>query len=251
MREAILLARFTFLQGIKDRFFTGLLVLLFFTFMIGQYIGLLSLADPVKVVTDLGTSSITFLALALILFFAITFIYREKEEGMLHIILSRPVSRSQYLAGRFTGFLLLLIPFFATGFLMLTALEFLLYSRTYPAVHWIALALFLKFSVVLAFAMLSSVFFSEQITAFLATISFYVVCQLSHQAVMIVSQNGNPWATRITIFVERALPSFEIYKPFKFAQASLLYKATASAYSLLYILAFLLLASAILQRKEI
>ncbi len=251
MRKTTLLARFTLIQGIKERFFVGLLVLLVFTFALSQYIGILSLANPVKVVTDLGTSSITFLALALILFFAITFLYKEREEGMLLLILSRPVSRVQYLVGRFTGFLLLLAPFLAVSFLLLAGLQMTIYSRVYQGLQWIPVALFLKFSVVLAFAVLSSVFFTEQITSLLATISFYVVCQLSHQATLIASQSSNPFAAKITLMVERILPSFELYKPFKFAQAPLEYKLLLLLYSLLYIVAFIILAAALLERKDI
>ena len=251
MGKVLCLAWFTFVQGIKERFFAGLLILLLLAFLVSEYIGLLSLADPVRVVTDLSTSCISFLTLALTLFFAITFLYKEREEGMLHLILSRPLSRSQYLMGRFAGFLLLLVPFLTLGFLLLYLMLLLFYGRGFPGLGWLGVALFLQFSVVLAFAVLSSVFFSEQITALLATISFYVVCQLSHQAALIVKQGGEAVAQRVTLLVERVLPSFALYDPFEFSSASAAYKATLLAYTALYVAAFLLMAAALLERKDI
>jgi len=239
------------LQGVKERFFMGLLILLLFAFFGGEYIGLLSLADPVKVVTDLGTSSITFLALVLTLFFAITFLYKEREEGMLHLILSRPVSRTTYLTGRFLGFLLLLAPFLAIGFLVLEGMLLLLYGRGYPGIGWLPVALFFQFTVVLAFAVLSSTFFTGQITALLATLSFYVVCQLSHQAALIARQSNNPLTAKVTVMVERILPSFALYQPFWFASAAGEDKFMVLLYTVLYTLAFLALAAAVLEKKEI
>ena len=251
MGKVISLARFTLLQGLKERFFVGLLVLLLFAFAAVEYLGLLSLSDPVKVVTDLGTSSITFLSLALILFFAITFLFKEKEDGMLHLILSRPVSRPRYLIGRFLGFLLLLLPFVAAGFLLLGATLLLLYHRAYPGMAWLAVAVSLELTVVLAFAVLASVFFSGQVTALLGTISFYVVCQLSHQAAIIARQGNTPVAVRITLLVERVLPSFALYQPFALAQAPAGYKAMLVLYTVIYSVAFLAMAAAILERKEL
>ncbi len=251
MGKIISLARFTVLQGIKERFFVGLLILLLFAFLGGEYIGLLSLADPVKVVTDLGTSSITLMALILTLFFAITFLYKERETGMLHLILSRPVSRSGYLIGRFLGFLLLLAPFLVIGFLVLEGMLVLLYGRGYPGIGWLPVALFLQFTVVLAFAVLSSTFFTGQITALLATLSFYVACQLSHQAALIARQSHNPLTAKLTTLIERVLPSFALYQPFRFASLPLQQKLLILLYTGLYTMAFLALAVAVLEKKEI
>lgn len=251
MTEIVSLARFTFAQGVKERFFTGLLALLLFAFLVSEYIGMLSLADPVKVVTDLGTSCTTLLSLALTLFFTITFLYKEREEGMLHLILSRPISRPRYLVGRFLGFLLLLAPFLVVGFGVLYGLLVLLYGRGYPGMEWLPVAVFLKFTVVLSFAVLSSVLFTGQVTALLATLSFYVVCQLSHQAATIVRQGNNPVATRLTLLIERILPSFTLYQPFRFATAPLGYKLALLVYSLLFSGAFLLVAAALLERKDV
>lgn len=76
-----------------------------------------------NILTVLGLYAVQFLAAFLALFLAVGSISSEIDSGMLHAVLARPITRAQYLLGRWLAFTGLLVIYIVTmaGALMLIA----------------------------------------------------------------------------------------------------------------------------------
>lgn len=76
-----------------------------------------------NILTVLGLYAVQFLAAFLALFLAVGSISAEIDSGMLHAVLARPITRAQYLFGRWLAFVGLLVTYIVTmaGSLLLVA----------------------------------------------------------------------------------------------------------------------------------
>jgi Cu-processing system permease protein len=84
-------------------------------------VGAYTAKNQLRVVSDLGAAAISLYAIIVAVVLGATSLYRELELKTLFPILARPVSRTEYLAGKYFGTLLLLLVFVAanTGIVLL------------------------------------------------------------------------------------------------------------------------------------
>src|SRR5438034_8112913 len=75
------------------------IVLIVFSWITGQ----LTVGDELKIIKDIGQSSIHFFGVLITIFIGMGLIFREMEKRTIYLILSKPVSRTQFLLGKFTG----------------------------------------------------------------------------------------------------------------------------------------------------
>ncbi|MFH2057806.1 MAG: hypothetical protein ABIJ59_02780 [Pseudomonadota bacterium] len=62
-----------------------------------------------KVAVDMGLSTVSFSGLILIFFFSINMMSNDIEKKTIYLILSRPISKSEYIIGKYTGLSLVII----------------------------------------------------------------------------------------------------------------------------------------------
>ena len=65
--------------------------------------------DLGKVAVDMGLSTVSFSGLILIFFFSINMMSNDIEKKTIYLILSRPISKPEYILGKFTGLSLVII----------------------------------------------------------------------------------------------------------------------------------------------
>ncbi len=115
MKRIYQLALLTFKEGIKERALYGisiialvmLLATIIFTGLFGHELG--------KVIVDLTLSTIAFAGLLLTFFVNINLIAKDIDKRTIYCVLSKPISRTEYILGKYAG--LMLIVFFALTFL--------------------------------------------------------------------------------------------------------------------------------------
>jgi ABC-type transport system involved in multi-copper enzyme maturation permease subunit len=97
------LAKYTVRLYIKERVL--LIVLLFgFILMISSYIlSPLAVGAQQKIVVDVGLALVSILGILLIILFGASSFYRERERGILSALLAKPVSRVDFLLGKYLG----------------------------------------------------------------------------------------------------------------------------------------------------
>lgn len=150
--KAFLIAQNTFREAIRDRVLTGLLVAGFAVLLLTQPLTLLALGEGLRLTADMGLAAVSLLGLLAILMVGSHLVAKELERRTIFNLLSRPVSRSTYLVGKWLGLAGALAVFAALLGAALVGLLFLLGAR--HAVGVIAPALYLT---VLELALLAAV----------------------------------------------------------------------------------------------
>jgi ABC-type transport system involved in multi-copper enzyme maturation permease subunit len=103
MNNVWILARNSWQENVRGKFFALSLVFAALILYISVLLGALAADQETRVLYDFGLSFIELMGLAGALYGATTVIMRELETKTIYMILTRPVSRGQYLMGRFLG----------------------------------------------------------------------------------------------------------------------------------------------------
>ena len=101
------LAYITFKEGIKNRAIFGIFIMV--VLMLAAVVTLTNLfmRDIVKVAADLSLATISFSGLLMTLFIGTNLLAKDIDKRTIYMVISRPVSRAQYLIGKFLGLFLL------------------------------------------------------------------------------------------------------------------------------------------------
>lgn len=172
------LATNTMREAIRSRV---LYTLLFFAVLLigtGVLVSTLSYVEGQRILQSVGLAAIRLFGAAIAVFIGVGLIYREVERRTIYTILSKPISRAEFLLGKYLGLV-------ATIWLQLAimAVAFVAVSLLAgaPLPHQIALAFLLagiEFAVIVAFATLFSAFTTPMLASFF-TAGLYAVGHLS------------------------------------------------------------------------
>lgn len=105
----------TYREAVRARVLHGLFGLAIATGAYALVVGQFALRDTLRVVSDLGSASISLYAIVVAIVLGATSLYREIELKTIFPILARPIRRSEYLVGKYLGTLLTLAVFVAAN----------------------------------------------------------------------------------------------------------------------------------------
>src|ERR1035438_6397471 len=108
MRKILAIARYTFVEIFRNKVYYVLLLFSAVMIVSTLLLGALGGEQRNRIILDLGLASIELFSLLIAVFAAVTLVLEEMESRTLYLILSRPVARYQFVAGRFLGLILLL-----------------------------------------------------------------------------------------------------------------------------------------------
>ena len=165
------IARFTFLEAVRNRLFyltlAGLVIVLGLT----EFVGELAITEADSIQATLIAAGMRVFAVSTVSLFVITSLVREFADKGVDLIASMPIPRSSYFFGKFLGFFALaLVIVLATG-LLLT-----LYAPLQSVVFWL-LSLSCELSIVIALSLLCLFTFSNVTVAFMAVAGFYLLAR--------------------------------------------------------------------------
>jgi Cu-processing system permease protein len=105
----------TYREAVRARILFGLFALAFATAGYSLVVGAYTLHDQLRVVSDLGAASISLYGVITAVVLSSTSLYRELELKTIYPVLARPVSRTEYLLGKFLGTVLTMLVFIAAN----------------------------------------------------------------------------------------------------------------------------------------
>jgi ABC-type transport system involved in multi-copper enzyme maturation permease subunit len=233
-----------------------LYVLVFFALvMIGTsaLLATLSYVERERILQDVGLGAIRFFGAAIAIFMGVGLIHREVERRTIYTILSKPVTRAQFLAGKYLGLV-------ATLWLQLAIMvaAFVLASLASGAPlgsgHAIALVLIaLELAVVVAFATL----FSSFATPFLAacySLGLYLVGHLTRDLRGLGASSDSELVQQVTTWIHRVFPDLAALNRSIEAVHGLPIPLTEAGWALLagvaWCLGFLLVAVLVFERRD-
>jgi len=233
-----------------------LYILVFFSLvMIGTSVVLatLSYVERARILQDVGFAAIRFFGAAIAIFMGVGLIHREVERRTIYTILSKPVTRAHFLAGKYLGLV-------ATLWLQLAIMvvAFVLVSLASHAElgagHAIALGLVaIELAVVVAFATL----FSSFATPFLAacySVGLYLVGHLTRDLRALGASADSDAVEQVTLWIHRVFPDLSALNRSIEAVHGLAIPAPEVGWALLmgaaWCLGFLLVAVVVFERRD-
>ena len=101
--KVVIIAKNTFLELVRDRVIYGILVFAFLLVLMSLVVAQLSYVESQRILMDLGLAGLEVSALILSVFLGATIVFREVEKRTVLTLFARPVSRGQFLLGKFFG----------------------------------------------------------------------------------------------------------------------------------------------------
>lgn len=120
MKKVWTLAYTTFQELIREKFFVVGLVMAFLLVSLSYLLGSLSFYEQTRILFNIGTLGIELVLIGLALFSGSSLIHKEIELRTCQIILTRPLSRTLFLLGKWSGLLIfVLVTTVLLGFVLL------------------------------------------------------------------------------------------------------------------------------------
>ena len=101
----------TYRESVRARILLGLAGVAFAVAFYSLVVGAFTLKNAPRVVSDLGSASISIFSVAVAVIIGATSLHRELEQKTIFPILARPIRRSEYLVGKYLGTLLTIAVF--------------------------------------------------------------------------------------------------------------------------------------------
>jgi len=266
MTAVRLVASAVFRESVRDRVPMSIVVFAVLLMAASYLISQLTAGQDMKIIKDLGLAALSIFGLLIAVFIGIGLLSKEVERRSIYALLAKPVSRDQFLVGKYLGLLLTLFVnlsamtmayFGVLAVMNLVAAESLRAAWPTPAVDarlFIAIVLiFGELMIVTAVALFFSTFSSPLLSALL-TLGLWVAGHFNadfRNFTTVVDQPVAVYLARVLYYVLPNLAPFDV-------KAEVVYGAPVSTshvlltlgYAIVYVVAILLAAIAIFRRRD-
>jgi ABC-type transport system involved in multi-copper enzyme maturation permease subunit len=99
----VTLAENTVREAVRSRLFYTLLFLAFVLILTGVLVSTLSYVESERIVQDVGLAAIRLLGIGIAIFLGVGLIHNEIDRRTIYTILSKPVSRAEFVLGKYLG----------------------------------------------------------------------------------------------------------------------------------------------------
>jgi ABC-type transport system involved in multi-copper enzyme maturation permease subunit len=249
LRTAGIVAWNTFQDNLRSRYYLICLVFGAVVLYVSLLLGLLAADQEVRVVLDFGLSLIELLGLAAAVYGAATTILREMETKTIYLILTRPVSRVQYLVGRYLGLLL------STAAVMLVMAALHLAILFWKGWSWSPLYLssilasFLKLAVTAALTLFLSLAASSVLTGLVVALILWTLGHFLPEIRFMIRWTSQGAVTVPLTALSYVIPDLQLLN-LRDAWTRPVALGKPLAYALCYAAAWVSLAALRLRRKE-
>lgn len=251
MRIIFVVSWNTFREWMREKFFWVAVALSFLLLSMSVVLGQLTFTEEQKILMDFGLSAIEISLLFVAAFSGSYVVSKEIDKQTCLLLLSRPMSRSQFLLGKWLGLVELCFLLFATCsfvlWLLLETEENLLFLM-------IALSIFCKCLVILGFALMTS-FFVRPIIGLLASLSLYLIGHWLSDLAYFANRSHSQWYIFFSDALGYIVPQFYRFnwKSYYFLEKGIdtsIYQSMGLHY-LAWILICLFIADQAFRRKDI
>jgi len=247
-------ARNTFRETVRDRIFY--IVAVFGLILIGSSAVLspLTIGAQGKIVADVGLGAMAMFGLLVVVLVGSNMLRKELDKQTIATILTKPVTRRQYLLGKFCGLTMTLLSMLVVMSILFVII--LLICRVTPHPRFLAafFLTFLELTLINAAVLLFSTFVSPTLAA-VFTLCFFVIGHLSESLMEFGQVMGSRLQILVTKIIYYVIPNLEVFNirsavvhgdPISFSHLLL-----ATLYCGAYTALLLILAGAIFSRREL
>lgn len=204
------IALHTFKQSVRDKVLYNLIAFALLLTGAAILFGQISIGVQRIILVNLGLSAIAVFGLLMAIFIGISLVWREIDHRTLYNVLSKPVARWEFIAGKYLGLLLTLVvntAIMTAGFYL--ALLYLDHRSlpgdlaAFEAIYFILLELALIVGVALLFSCISSPVLSA-----VFTFCTYVIGNLTSDIRWFGHESGSWALAKVTTLLYYVLPNF-------------------------------------------
>lgn len=266
MRAISWIAVAVFKESVRDRVLYNLVLFAVLLISSSYLLGQLTAGQDVKIIKDLGLAATAVFGLFIAIFIGIGLVSKEVDRRSVYALLSKPISRPQFIAGKYAGLVLTLAVNVAV---MTVAIYVVLAYMNWAATpemraSWDApgvdprmlkavFLIFIELMLITAVALFFSTFSSPILSAAF-TFGLYVVGQFNADLKnfdQIVDSRPAVWLARGVYHVVPDLSAFDVkLEVVHGLPVEMGYLAANAAYGLAYIAALLLGATLIFWRRD-
>jgi Cu-processing system permease protein len=257
VRKIAALAAVAVREALRQKLAVNLLIFALALLTATVTISMLTFGEQYRIIANLGLSAMEVFGTLIATFLGAGIIAREVERRSVYPVISKPVSRAQYVAGRYLGLvatttLNLLVMAIVFGVVLAVYLHGPGFLRDTPFLL-VVLSLAIQFAMVGAVATFFSSFSTTTLSA-IFTLSFVVAGHLSSDLIRYWSQRG-PAARAMGKLAYVLVPNLEALD----LKEAMVYKDPVSAsfawtglgYGVLWSAAVVLLAAAVFSRRDL
>ena len=164
----------TFRESARNKMFYLLVFFGILFALSSKLISFLTLGDSLKVLKDTGLAAINFFCVLIAIFTGINLVYKEIEKRTVYNILSKPVSRDEFIIGKFLGLALTMLVALASMAVIFFFFVALSGGGFDLRIILYFFMLFLELLVIVAISLLFSSF-TTPILSFIFTVSLYLI----------------------------------------------------------------------------
>ncbi len=253
MMRILAIATNTYREAVRDKILYALLLVAMALMCGAALVAELTIGEYGRVLKDLGLAGINAVGLVIAVFVGIGLVWKELERKTIYTIASKPISRWEFLLGKYLG----LVGTLATEVVMMSAGLAVVLAWTGVSVDWVVIPalwlLFVELLVVTAIALLFGSFTTPTLaTAF--TLAITLIGRSTASLVEVAAATQHQLLQQIAGLLYTILPDLRTFnlrpeaasgRPVEWE-----FVAYATGYGLLWTAVFLTLATLIFQRRD-
>jgi Cu-processing system permease protein len=266
MRTVAHVAVNVFRESVRDKVLYNLVVFAVLLMAASYLIGQLTAGQDIKIIKDLGLAAIATFGLLIAVFIGIGLVWKEVERRSIYSLLAKPITRSQFIVGKYCGLVLTL----AVNVTVMVVAWYLVLSYMATSVPpatralWAAPAadpamlsavalIFVELMLVTALALFFSTFSSPFLSAGL-TLGLWVVGHFNadlrnFQAV--VESPAAAWLARALYYVLPNFSAFDVkYQVVHALPVPPSYFASTALYGAVYVVLLIVASVAVFSRRD-
>ena len=254
--RTIAIARNAFREAVRDRVLYNLVLFVLLLTGAAIFIGELSGGQERKIIVDLGLSAMLLFGVFIAIFVGVGLVYKEIERRTIYTIFAKPVTRGEFIVGKYLGLCLtLLVNVVVMGTGVSLALIYVrrgwdpLSLSIWPAILLIYLELMILTGVALLFSSFSSPALSALLTFFI-----FIIGHFSADLKGLATSMGGTaarWLFGGLYYLLPNLANLSYITPAAHGQVpNVAHVAAAVLYSLIYVVVILSVATLIFSRRN-
>lgn len=253
MRQVAVIALNTFRENLRDKILYNLL--LFAMLLIGTSVLLadLTVMEHHKLVTDMGLAAINLIGVIIAIFVGIGLVSKEIERRTVYTIMARPISRTQFILGKYLGLVLTLLINVVIMLVVYLATLWLYRAPVHAGLLQAVALIFVELLLVTALALFFSTFSTATLSATL-TLGLYVIGHLTNDLKGLAEQSKSEMVQAVMTGLYYLCPNLEALNVKGQAASGVAvefsYLMLATAYGVLYTGLLITAACAVFRRRD-
>lgn len=252
MQYVLAVAGNTIKETLRDKILYNLVLFALLLIGMSVFLATLTIGEQARIVKDVGLAAINLVGVIIAVFVGIGLVAREIERRTIYTILARPITRSQFLLGKYLGLAFIIIMNISLMFIMFLGTVWLSQANVSQSLFQSVQLMMVESLVIVAVAIFFSTFTSSTLSAML-TLGIYMIGHLTSELKAIVEKTNNPVTEAIMTAVYYLCPNLEWLnmkgQASRDVAVSGIYQVMATTYGLLYI-GLLLAGACILFRRR-